>query len=89
MLSGQSTSIEFDGFGVDPDGDVVELDRIIKPARERVGDDLGGRRVDPLHERAGYRGQVVVPLPRRRRLGETGEGTVRVGVLGGQSNPSP
>ena len=29
VLSGQSTVIEFNGFGADPDGDVVALDRIV------------------------------------------------------------
>jgi hypothetical protein len=64
----QSTLVEFDGFGMDPDGDVVSLDRIVSQPAERLGD---GRR--PTASRSCTRacrvsGPGVVPLPRRRRV---------------------
>ena len=74
VLSGASALIEFDGFGMDPDGDVVTLDRILDPARERGRDDLGRRLVDPLFERPGAPRSGVVPLSRRGCVRRDGRG---------------
>ena len=90
VLSGSRRSIPFDGFGMDPDGDVVEPRPHHDAARQRLGDDLRRWRGHPLHQRAGLPRPGVVPLPRRRRRRRRPvEGTVRIGVLGGESNPWP
>ena len=89
VLSGQSTSIEFDGFGMDPDGDVVTLDRIVSQP-ERGSATISADGTSILYSSVpGHRGQVSFRYRVVDALGETGEGTVRIGVLDGQSNPSP
>ncbi len=89
VLSGQSTLVEFDGFGMDPDGDVVTLDRIVsQPDRGSATISADGESI--LYSSVpGHRGQVSFRYRVVDSLGETGEGTVRIGVLDGQSNPSP
>ena len=89
VLSGQSTVIEFDDFGMDPDGDVVSLDRIVsQPASGSATIAADGESI--LYSSvAGYRGQVSFRYRVVDALGETGEGVVRLGVLDSQSNPSP
>ena len=67
VLSGQSTLVEFDGFGMDPDGDVVTLDRIVtQPDRGSATISADGD-VDPVLERPGPPRAGLIPLPRRRR----------------------
>ena len=89
MLSGQSTLVEFDGFGMDPDGDVVTLDRIVsQPERGSATISADGTSI-VYSSVPGHRGQVSFRYRVVDALGETGEGTVRIGVLDGQSNPSP
>ncbi|MFG6503209.1 Ig-like domain-containing protein [Microbacterium sp. P05] len=89
VLSGQSTAIDFDGFGMDPDGDVVTLDRILTQP------DSGSATVSPDGESIvytsvpGHRGQVTFRYRAVDSSGAAGEGTVRVGVLDADSNPSP
>ena len=88
-LSGQSTLIEFDGFGMDPDGDVVTLDRIVaQPERGAAtisadGASIMYTSVPGDSGQASFRYRVV------DAFGETAEGTVRVGVLDSEANPSP
>ncbi|MGZ0711784.1 Ig-like domain-containing protein (plasmid) [Coraliomargarita sp. W4R53] len=89
VLSGQSVAIDYDDFGMDPDGDAVTLDRIItQPESGAATISADGRSIvyssvpgDKGQARFGY--QVV------DEFGERGEGVVRVGVLDAQSNPSP
>lgn len=89
VLSGQSTVIAFDGFGMDPDGDVVTLDRVVtQPERGSAtisadGTSLVYASVPGDHGQVSFRYRVV------DSFGATGEGTVRIGVLDGESNPSP
>jgi hypothetical protein len=89
VLSGQSTTIEFNGFGMDPDGDVVTLDRVLtQPVRGSAtisadGTSLVYASVPGDHGQVSFRYRVV------DSLGATGEGIVRIGVLDGESNPSP
>ncbi|GAA1943868.1 Ig-like domain-containing protein [Microbacterium deminutum] len=89
VLSGQSTVIEFDGFGMDPDGDVVTLDRVVtQPQRGSAtisadGTSLVYASVPGDHGQVSFRYRVV------DSFGATGEGTVRIGVLDGEANPSP
>lgn len=89
VLSGQSTVVEFDGFGMDPDGDVVTLDRIVsQPASGAATISADGTSII-YSSVTGHRGQVSFRYRVVDAFGETGEGVVRVGVLDGQSNPSP
>ncbi len=89
VLSGQSTLVEFDGFGTDPDGDVVTLDRILtQPASGSATISADGASI--LYSSVtGFSGQVVFRYRAVDAFGATGEGTVRIGVLDGESNPSP
>jgi hypothetical protein len=89
VLSGGSTLLEFDGFGMDPDGDVVTLDRIMDQPQSGAAT-ISADGTSILYSSVpGYRGQVSFTYRVVDSLGATGEGTVRIGVLDGQSNPSP
>ncbi|GAA1469766.1 Ig-like domain-containing protein [Microbacterium thalassium] len=89
VLSGQSTLIEFDGFGMDPDGDVVALDGITEqPERGAAAISADGASI-VYTSVPGDRGQVSFRYRVADAFGRTGEGTVRVGVLDAESNPSP
>ena len=81
--------IEFDGFGMDPDGDVVTLDRIVKQPESGAAT-ISADGASILYSSVpGYSGQVSFRYRVVDALGETGEGIVRIGVLDGESNPSP
>lgn len=89
VLSGQTTRIDFDGFGVDPDGDGVTLDRILEQP-ERGAATIAADGAGIVYTSVpGDRGQVTFRYRVVDAFGATGEGTVRVGVLDGQTNPSP
>ncbi len=89
VLSGQSTVIDFDGLGMDPDGDVVQLDRVVSQP------DSGVASISPEGDSivytsvAGDSGQVEFQYSVVDSFGEHGEGTVRVGILDAQANPGP
>jgi hypothetical protein len=89
VLSGQSALVEFDGFGVDPDGDVVTLDRIVaQPERGAATISADGASI--LYTSVpGDSGQVSFRYRVVDAFGEAAEGTVRVGVLDSEANPSP
>ncbi len=89
VLSGGTTTIEFDGFGMDPDGDVVTLDRILEqPDRgsATISADGGSIVYSAL---PGDRGQVSFRYRVVDAAGASGEGTARIGILDAQANPSP
>ncbi|GAA1982277.1 Ig-like domain-containing protein [Microbacterium pumilum] len=89
VLSGQSTTIEFDGFGMDPDGDVVTLDRIVtQPARGSATISADGTSI-VYASVPGDHGQVSFRYRVADAFGAAGEGSVRIGVLDGEANPSP
>lgn len=89
VLSGQATTIEFDDFGIDPDGDTVTLDRILtQPESGSATISADGSSI-VYSSVAGYRGQVSFRYRVVDSSGASGEGTVRVGVLDVDSNPSP
>jgi hypothetical protein len=89
VLSGQSTVVEFDPFGMDPDGDVVTLDRIMtQPERGSAALSADGASI-VYSSVPGDRGQHSFTYRVVDQFGETGEATVRIGVLDAQSNPSP
>lgn len=89
VLSGQSTLIEFDDFGTDPDGDVVTLDRIVaQPERGAATITADGGSI--LYTSVpGDSGQVSFRYRVVDAFGATADGTVRMGVLDSQANPSP
>ncbi|HEX7347699.1 MAG TPA: Ig-like domain-containing protein, partial [Candidatus Limnocylindrales bacterium] len=89
VLSGQSTVIEFDGFGMDPDGDVVSLDGIV--SQPESGAAMIGADGESIVYTSvpGDRGQASLRYRVIDAFGETGEGVIRIGVLDGQSNPGP
>lgn len=89
VLSGQSALIEFDGFGMDPDGDVVTLDRIVaQPERGAATITADGASI-MYTSVPGDSGQVSFRYRVVDAFGETAEGTVRMGVLDSEANPSP
>lgn len=88
-LSGQSAVIEFDGFGMDPDGDVVTLDRIVEqPERGAAAISADGTSI-VYSSVPGDSGQVSFRYRVVDAFGETGDATVRIGVLDSEANPSP
>ncbi len=89
VLSGQSTVVEFDGFGMDPDGDVVSLDRIVSQPESGSATIAADGESIVYTSVPGYRGQASLRYRVVDAFGETGEGVVRIGVLDSQSNPSP
>ncbi|SDG35336.1 hypothetical protein SAMN04489810_0070 [Microbacterium pygmaeum] len=89
VLSGESTLIEFDDFGTDPDGDVVTLDRISSQPQSGSATLSADGESILYTSVAGHRGQVAFRYRVVDAFGATGEGTVRIGVLDNQSNPSP
>lgn len=89
VLSGGTTSIEFTGFGIDPDGDAVVLDRIVsQPDRGIASLSADGGSI-VYTSVPGDRGQVSFRYRVADSAGATGEGTVRIGVLDAEANPSP
>lgn len=89
VLSGNAVSIPFDGFGIDPDGDNVVLDRIIsQPAQ---GSAAISAEADAIvyTSNPGSRGQDEFVYQVRDARGETATATVRIGVLDAASDPSP
>ncbi len=89
VLSGQTTTVAFDAFGIDPDGDAVVLDAILgQPTSGAASISADGESI-VYSSVAGFRGQVSFPYRVVDAAGATGVGTVRIGVLDGQSNPSP
>ena len=89
VLSGESTRIAFDGFGMDPDGDVVRLDAVIAQPASGVATVSADGTALVYSSVAGDSGQDEFRYRVVDEFGETGEGTVRVGVLDSEANPSP
>lgn len=89
VLSGAATTIPFEQFGVDPDGDSVSLDRITsQPESGSAALSADGSAI-VYTSVPGYRGQVSFGYRVSDGTGATGTGVVRVGVLDEQANPSP
>lgn len=89
VLSGLSTTIAFDGFGMDPDGDGVRLDAIVTQP------ETGSASISPdgmslvYTSVAGDRGQREFTYRVVDAMGAVGEAVARVGVLDSDANPSP
>lgn len=91
VLVGQTTSVAFDDFGVDPDGDAVFLDGIVEqPAVGTASISADGSSI-VYNSVLGPQGSGQQSIRYRvvDAFGATGEGSVRVGVLAAESNPSP
>lgn len=89
VASGLQTTIPFDGFGMDPDGDVVRLASILtQPAHGSAAISADGTSL-VYTSVAGVSGQDTFTYRVVDAFGATGDGTVRVGVLSGEANPSP
>ncbi|SIR78948.1 Ig-like domain-containing protein [Microbacterium sp. RURRCA19A] len=89
VLSGGTTTVPFRSFGADPDGDAVVLDRIVtQPDRGTASISADGSSI-VYSSVAGDRGQVSFRYRVSDPSGATGEGTVRIGVLDAEANPSP
>ncbi|WP_431801798.1 Ig-like domain-containing protein [Microbacterium sp. bgisy203] len=87
--SGLSTTIPFDGFGMDPDGDVVRLDSIVtQPAHGSAAITPDGTGI-VYTSTVGTSGQDTFTYRVIDAFGAAGEGSVRIGVLSGEVNPSP
>ena len=89
VLSGGTTTVPFRSFGADPDGDAVVLDRIVtQPDRGTASISADGSSI-VYSSVLGDRGQVSFRYRVSDPSGATGEGTVRIGVLDAEANPSP
>ena len=89
VASGLSVSIPFDGFGMDPDGDVVRLDSIVtQPEHGSAAISADGMSI-VYTSTAGESGQDSFRYRVIDAFGATGESTVRIGVLSGEGSPSP
>ncbi|MFV0374262.1 Ig-like domain-containing protein [Microbacterium sp.] len=89
VLSGLSTSIAFDGFGVDPDGDAVRLDAIVSQPESGSASISADGTAIVYTSVPGARGQYEFHYRVVDAAGAEGEGRVRVGVLDTDANPSP
>ncbi|GAA5212436.1 Ig-like domain-containing protein [Microbacterium kyungheense] len=89
VLSGQAAQIEFDGFGMDPDGDVVTLDRIVEQPQRGAATIAADGASIIYTSVPGDKGQVSFRYRVVDSFGESAEGTVRIGVLDSEANPSP
>ncbi|MFB7894100.1 Ig-like domain-containing protein [Microbacterium sp. NPDC056044] len=89
VLSGQSAQVEFDGFGMDPDGDVVTLDRIVEQPQRGAATIAADGASIIYTSVPGDKGQVSFRYRVVDSFGESADGTVRIGVLDGEANPSP
>lgn len=89
VLSGETVSIPFNSFGIDPDGDDVTLDRVLgQPASGTASISATGDAI-VYSSVKGFRGPVQFEYRVRDAQGDTGVSTVRIGVLDAQSDPSP
>ncbi|MDZ8274982.1 Ig-like domain-containing protein [Microbacterium aquimaris] len=89
VLSGETTRIPFDGFGMDPDGDVVRLDAVISQPESGSATISADGTALVYSSVAGDSGQDAFRYRVVDDSGQTGEGTVRVGVLDSVADPSP
>jgi hypothetical protein len=88
-LAGETTTIPFSSFGVDPDGDAVRLDRVLTQP-ESGSATLSADGESLVYAGVpGFRGQVSFTYQVVDSSGMTGTATARVGVLDAEANPSP
>lgn len=89
VVAGQSVTVRFDPYAVDPDGDDVALETITtQPEQGSAAVSADGRSIVYTSSEA-TSGQVRFGYQVKDARGATGVGEVRVGVIAGQSDPSP
>ncbi|MFT4214386.1 MAG: Ig-like domain-containing protein [Microbacterium sp.] len=89
VLSGLSTTIAVDSFGMDPDGDVVRLESIVsQPEHGSAVISADGTSI-VYTSVAGTSGQDAFTYRVVDPSGAAGVGTVRIGVLSGDADPGP
>ncbi len=89
VLSGESVSIEVDGYGIDPDGDTVTLDKLTtQPAHGSAAISATGDAI-VYTSTPGSSGQDSFTYQVRDAYGATATATVRIGILDAESDPSP
>ncbi|GAA4160448.1 Ig-like domain-containing protein [Gryllotalpicola daejeonensis] len=89
VAAGASVRIPFDPYGVDPDGDMVALDRIISQPSDGTAQISADGTAIVFTALADSQGQQKFSYRVRDSEGETGEATVMVGVLNAQTDPAP
>ncbi len=89
VLAGSTVTIPFDGFGVDPDGDNVMLEKITsQPAAGTASITADGTGIT-YTSALGKPGQYSFTYRVVDAAGESSSGIARVGVLNDRANPSP
>ncbi|WP_052460289.1 Ig-like domain-containing protein [Microbacterium gorillae] len=90
VLPGQTVTIPFDPYGVDPDGDAVTLERIeTQPTRGTATISSDGDAIVYTSTPGSQGGQDSFTYRVTDAFGKSTVGVARVGVLEAQSNPSP
>ncbi|MFC4242449.1 Ig-like domain-containing protein [Gryllotalpicola reticulitermitis] len=89
VTAGSSVTIPFNPYGVDPDGDDVTLDRIMSQPQQGSAQISADGTSIIFTALAGSEGQQSFTYRVRDSEGETGIGTVMVGVLNAQTDPAP
>ncbi len=94
-LSGRSTTIPFDGFGIDPDGDAVVLDAVLDQPLGVDGAAAGTAAISPdgaglvYTAPLGWSGQASFRYQVRDARGATAQAVALIGVRQAQSDPRP
>ena len=89
VAAGASVRIPFDPYGVDPDGDMVALDRIMSQPDSGTAQISADGTAIVFTSLADSQGQQSFTYRVRDSAGETGQATVMVGVLNAQTDPAP
>jgi hypothetical protein len=89
VVAGASVRIPFDPYGVDPDGDMVSLDRVMSQPQDGTAQISADGTAIIFTALADSEGQQTFSYRVRDSEGETGEASVMVGVLNAQTDPAP
>jgi hypothetical protein len=89
VAAGASVRIPFDAYGVDPDGDMVALDRIMSQPDGGTAQISADGTAIVFTSLADSQGQQSFSYRVRDAAGETGQATVMIGVLNAQTDPAP
>ncbi|WP_344755292.1 Ig-like domain-containing protein [Gryllotalpicola koreensis] len=89
VTAGASVRIPFDPYGVDPDGDMVALDRIVSQPESGTAQISADGTAIVFTALADSQGQQQFTYRVRDSAGETGQATVMIGVLNAQTDPAP
>jgi hypothetical protein len=89
VTAGASVRIPFDPYGVDPDGDMVTLDRIMTQPDGGTAQLSSDGTAIVFTALADAQGQQSFTYRVRDSEGETGTATVMIGVLNAQTDPAP